>query len=70
MDDEGGPKVGDRFVTGDRISAGDLVYWDRAEDGTITLRRLDEWQLETFEGDVFRVERGDRPFTFVFIQVR
>ena len=70
MDEKPDPGVGENFVCADNISMGDLVYWDRATDGTVLLRRLEEWQLESFDGPVWRVEQGDEPLAIALRQVK
>ena len=70
MDAGPGPDVGEEFTTADNISAGDLVYWERARDGTRFLRRLDEWQVAGSPGPVWRIEPGKDQASFRLRQVK
>ena len=40
----------------DAITVGDLVFWARAADRRLLLRRLDPTKADTFPGEIFRVE--------------
>ncbi len=70
MDEIEGPRFGDSFVTGDDIRGGDLVFWDRDPDGEFILRRLEEWQLASHEGPVYRISRGDGALSFTLTPVK
>jgi len=54
-------QVGDRVVVVDELAIGDLVYLDGQPDGRVFIRRLAEWQAESFEGRIHRLEPGPEP---------
>jgi hypothetical protein len=59
--DRNEPWVGEKFTVVDDITVGDLVYYDRAPDGRLFIRRLREWEVNSFAGRLYRVERGEAP---------
>ncbi len=68
--DDPDPNVGDEFTTADDIRNGDLVRWDRDADGQILLRRVEEWQLDSTPGPVFRIVRANGPLSFSLTPVK
>jgi hypothetical protein len=53
--------VGEKLTLADDITVGDLVYYDRAPDGSLLIRRLREWDVSSFQGKLYRVEAGEAP---------
>lgn len=52
------PHLGDSLTLADAIGIGDLVRWDRADDGRLLLRRLAHSEVASVKGDIFEVAFG------------
>jgi hypothetical protein len=52
------PNVGDELILDDDITLEDLVAFHRRPDGKLGLRRLRTSEVDSFTGEVLRVEPG------------
>lgn len=52
------PREGDSLTVADPIGVGDLVYWDRAGEGQLLLRRVARSAMDSIDGKIFQVTPG------------
>ena len=55
------PEIGDRLVVEEDLKVGDYAYFRRLKPHEFALCRLKPWMVESFEGQVFQIQAGDRP---------
>ena len=62
--------VGDRVIAVDNLEVGDLACFQAVAPGVIAIRKLDSASIESFPGNVYRVEVGSTPSSRTFTCIR